>query len=142
MRRLFGVRGIVYVIYTLMFFTLIYYMDSVPNHSDGTSDYDTWFVWLYLPALLVYHGLMSKVILRGHRFYVPLVVTAVFGFAEALISKTDIALLVFGIEKISVTSALFATIYYLAFTAAGVMVMNICRWLYFAIMALKCFYEH
>lgn len=142
MKRLFTIRGIFYIVYTLVFFAVVFYMDSIPNHSDGTSDYRTWLVWLYLPVLFVYHGLMSKVILRGYKFYIPLAVTAVFGFIEVLLGNSNIAVLVFDrLENSStVISALAVTAYYLAFTALGILIMNTLRLLYLAVGTLyHCF---
>ncbi len=138
MKKLFGIRLIVYIVYSLLFFALILYMDTIPDHSDGTSDYSIWRVWLYFPVLFVYHGLMSKVILRGYKFYIPLAVTAVLGFLEALVTKTNTAVLFFDAFENSspVVSALGVSAYYVVFSAVGMLLMNTFRFLYISVKTI------
>ena len=134
MRRLLSLRGIAYVIYTAIFFVLIFYMDTIPDHSDGTSDYSTWRAWLYFPVLTVYHGMMSKVILRGYGYLLPLCVTGIFGFTEAIISHSTSAPLLSLLENVVGTSpvetALVVAANHLIFTAIGMLISAALRLLY------------
>ena len=142
MKRLFSLRGIGYIIYSLIFFAVVFYMDGIPNHSDGTSDYSTWKEWVYIPVLLVFHGLISGVVLRGSRLYVPLTVTALIGFIEALMTpiRTTVPILsILNIElstQAALPTALAVTVNYLIFTALGVIITNTVRFLYLAIKTI------
>lgn len=134
MKKLLSLRGMAYVIYTVIFFVIVFYMDTIPDHSDGTSDYSTWRTWLYFPVLTFYHGMMSRIILRGYGYLLPLSVTGVFAFAEAIISHSTSAPLLSLLERVvgtsSVETALVVAVNHLVFTALGMLVVSALRLLY------------
>ena len=134
MKRYINIRTVAYTLYTVALFAVVYLMDSTPDHSVGTGDYSTWCKYLYFPVLMTYHGLMSGVILRGSRIWVPLTVTAVISLAESMLTRSNVANTVF--ESLNIPAPIRITCYFLIFTAVGFLVIKVCRLLYVGVRVI------
>ena len=116
MKKLIHSKIFYYTVYSLLFFAIIFYFDSIPNHRLGyLLDYDLWLTFTLFPLLFVIHGIISKIILWKHKFYLPLIFTAVLGFIEAF-SSFDLK-----------TSAMM-TLYFVILTFVGVIVSKVVFW--------------
>lgn len=139
MRKYINARTVVYVLYTVLLFVVVYVIDITPDHRDGGGDYSLWCKYLYLPVLMTYHGLMSGVILRYHRIWTPLAITAIISLIEGSLTKSVIASILF--EGVNLPSQVKTTCYYLIFTAVGFLVIKICRWLFVGIGVLMATFK-
>ena len=139
MKGYINLRTVLYVIYTVALFVVVYMIDSVPDHSDGTADYSLWCKFLYFPVLMTYHGLMSGVILRGYRIWTPLVITAVVSLIEGVFVDSTVANLLF--DGANLPTPIKTTCYFLIFTAIGLLIMKVCRRLYLGIRVITAAFK-
>ena len=117
MKKLIHSKIFYYTVYSLLFFAIIFYFDSIPNHRLGyLLDYDLWLIWSIFPILFIVHGIISKVILWKYKFYLPLIFTAVLGFIEAFLNIFDLK-----------TSAMM-TLYFVVLCFVGVAVSHVVFW--------------
>lgn len=129
MKRLLRSKIFYYVIYSLLFFSVIFYLDSIPDHRVGYTDYDLYLISSIFPIAFILHGIISKVILKKFKFYLPLIITAILGFIEAFFNSFDL--------KISA----MMTFYFVALTFVGVLTVCIILWIVEGIKSIKNWYK-
>ena len=111
-------RIIIYTVYSLILFIAFFCLNNVPNHRVGWYiDYDLWLISSIFPPILVFHGIISKLITKNLKLYFPLTVTGILGFVESFINANELKRAFFGI------------IYYLVLTFVGVIVYYVVSWL-------------
>ncbi len=117
-------RIIIYIIYSLALFGFVFYLENIPNYQMGigTNDYDIWLKYLYLPCVFVLHGIISSIILKCFKLYVPLLYTIIFSFVYTIATHLS--------TPSDIKSALFATVNYLLFTFATMIVCKATVWVY------------
>ena len=129
MKRLLRSKIFYYVIYSLLFFSVIFYLDSIPDHRVGYTDYDLYLISSIFPIAFILHGIISKVILKKFKFYLPLIITAILGFIEAFFHSFYL--------KISA----MMTLYFVALTFVGVLTVCIILWIVEGIKSIKNWYK-
>ncbi|MBQ7896917.1 MAG: hypothetical protein IJ323_00690 [Clostridia bacterium] len=116
MKRILHSKIFYYTLYSLLFFAVIFYLDSIPDHRVGYSDYDLYLTWAIFPILFMVHGVISKIVFREHKLYLPLIFTAVLGFIEAFINASNLK------------SACLTTLYYVILTFVGALIFGVIFW--------------
>lgn len=110
-------RIIIYTVYSLILFIAFFCLNNVPNHRVGWYiDYDLWLISSIFPPILVFHGIISKLITKNLKLYFPLTVTGILGFIESLINADNFKY------------AFWGMIYYLALTLVGIAVFYAFLW--------------
>ena len=109
-KRLKYLRLFLYVLYTSLIFTTLFYFYSIPNHRVGYTDYFLYLGISLVPLLLFFHGIISKLFFKGICIYLKLFITAVFSIIEISFILDNFI------------SVLFTLAYYLIWVFLGVMV--------------------
>ncbi len=119
---------IIYTVYSLILFIAFFCLNKVPNHRVGWyTDYDLWLISSIFPPILVFHGIISKLITKNLKLYLPLTVTGILGFIESLINTN------------SFKYAFWGMLYYLALTLVGIAVFYAALWV---IKVIKVIWKH